>query len=49
MRNLSIRSRLAEENPALYLPYLAMTLNNLGILYAETQRPVENERRTKKH
>ncbi|MCP4344270.1 MAG: tetratricopeptide repeat protein, partial [Desulfobacterales bacterium] len=32
-RSLEIREKLAEDNPDTYLPDVAMTLNNLGILY----------------
>jgi tetratricopeptide (TPR) repeat protein len=36
--------QLAKDNPALYLPDVAMTLNNLGILVkADTQRRAESE------
>jgi tetratricopeptide (TPR) repeat protein len=34
---------LAQQNPAAYLPYLATTLNNLGLLYGDTQRLEEAE------
>ena len=35
--------QLAETNPAAYLPAVARTLNNLGILYRDTQRLQESE------
>ena len=35
---LSIRRELAKANPEAYLPDVAMTLNNLAILYRDTQR-----------
>ena len=34
---------LAQQNPAAYLPYVATTLNNLGLLYGATQRLAEAE------
>ena len=40
---LRIRRQLAETNPAAYLPDIALTLNNLGILYKNTQRLQESE------
>jgi hypothetical protein len=33
---LTIRRQLATANPAAYLPDVAATLNNLGILYSNT-------------
>jgi len=35
---LSLRRELAKVNPEAYLPDVAMTLNNLAILYRDTQR-----------
>ena len=35
---LVIRERLAKANPKAYESYVAMTLNNLALLYADTQR-----------
>src|SRR5438270_8030402 len=34
---------LAQANPEAYLPNVAMTLNNLAVLYSETQRMKEAE------
>jgi tetratricopeptide (TPR) repeat protein len=34
----------AKSDPAAYLPYVAMTLNNLGNLYSDTQRLAEAEK-----
>ena len=38
-------TQLAETNPAAYLPDIATTLNNLGLLYSTTQRLQEGRRR----
>lgn len=38
LRVKEIREKLAEESPAAYLPSLAMSCNNLGILYKVTNR-----------
>ena len=35
--------QLAEQSPATYLPNVATTLNNLGILYSDTGRPAQAE------
>jgi tetratricopeptide (TPR) repeat protein len=40
---LEIRRELAKGNSAACLPYVAVTLNNLGALYSETQRLKEAE------
>ena len=42
-RALDIYRRLAKENPKVYEPDLATTLNNLAILYKNTQRFTESE------
>ena len=38
---LTIRRHLSEANPEVYLPDIAITLNNLGILYSDMQRTHE--------
>ena len=35
---------LAKDNPVIYLPNIAATLNNLGLLYSESKRPSEAEK-----
>ena len=40
---LAIRKRLAQSNPQAYEPDLAMSYNNLAILYYQTQRFAESE------
>src|SRR5664279_6380136 len=40
---VAIRRRLAEANPAAYLPDLAMSLNNLSVQQANTRHPAINE------
>ena len=42
-RTLSIYRRLTQESPQTYEPYVALTLNNLAILYKDTQRFSESE------
>jgi tetratricopeptide (TPR) repeat protein len=39
---LTAYRQLAQDNPQAYLPYLALTLNNLGILYSDTQQLSES-------
>ena len=39
---MTIRRRLAEANPAVYLPNLDMSLNNLGVLLWRTGKPGYN-------
>ena len=38
MEALAIRRKLAEKNPAVYLPDVALTLYNLGILDRDEHR-----------
>jgi tetratricopeptide (TPR) repeat protein len=38
---LETNRKLAQQNPATYLPYVAMTLNNLGNLYHAQNRMEE--------
>ena len=40
---LTTYRQLAQQNPSAYLPDVAMTLNNLGILYRDTQRLSDSE------
>src|SRR5207248_2876950 len=40
---LTTYRQLAQANPQAYLPDVAMTLNNLGVLYRATQRLSESE------
>ena len=40
---LEIRQRLAKDNPKAYEPDVAGTLNNLALLYSDTQRFTEAE------
>ena len=42
--NLEALRELAQKNPEAYEPNLAMTLNNLGVLYGGTQRLAEAEK-----
>ena len=46
-RTLSIYRRLTQESPQTYEPYVALTLNNLAILYKDTQRFSESEEMNK--
>lgn len=41
---LTLLRERAKSDPAAYLPYVAMVLNNLGILYSDTQRLAEAEK-----
>ena len=43
VRAIEIRKRLAKDNPQAQEPNLATTLNNLAILYSNTQRLTESE------
>src|SRR5262245_17176126 len=40
---LTTYRQLAQAQPRTYLPKVAMTLHNLGLLYRDTQRPRESE------